>query len=77
MYRDVVITILRDYLNNIIEHMSIVVASLHKYFTSFENSYETTIIKSHIIAHSLIYKKHIPKDKFEKFVKEGIKGVSF
>lgn len=57
--------------------MSLLVASLHKYFTSFENAFETTIIKSHIIAHSLIYKKHIPKDKFEKFVREGIKGVSF
>ncbi|CAD8153886.1 unnamed protein product [Paramecium pentaurelia] len=77
LYRDVVISILRDYLNSIIEHMSLLVASLHKYFTSFENAFETTIIKSHIIAHSLIYKKHIPKDKFEKFVREGIKGVSF
>lgn len=59
-----VISILKDYLNDVIEHMSIIVASLHKYYSIFENSFETTVIKSHIITHSLIYKKHIPKDKF-------------
>ncbi|KAM3135700.1 hypothetical protein pb186bvf_012229 [Paramecium bursaria] len=76
-YRDLAISILRDYLSSIIDHLSVLVAQIHRYFTIFENSYENTIIKSHILVHSLIYKKHIRKDKFQKYVREGVKCIQF
>jgi len=53
------------------------VSQIHKYYTLFENSYENVLIKSHIIVHSLIYKKHIPRDKFQRYVRDGVKSVSF
>jgi hypothetical protein len=45
-YRDVVISIVREYLNGIIDHMTDMVAQMHKYYTTFENSYENVVLRS-------------------------------
>lgn len=76
-HREVVISIIKEHLNALIEHMVDFVAQMYKYYTSFENSYENVLIRSSIIAHSLIYKKHIKKDQFQKYLSECVKHVHF
>lgn len=56
--------------------MTDIVAQLHKYYTSFKNSYENVLIRSQIMVHLLIFKKHIRKEKFQRYVRDGVKSVN-
>jgi hypothetical protein len=44
--RDVVLSVIKEYLNGLIDHMTDFVSQLHKYYTTFENSYESLLIRS-------------------------------
>ena len=47
-----------------------------KYYSIFENKFQDCLIKSDVVVHKLLYKKHISRDDFNNYIKSVVDNVS-
>lgn len=71
-FRDILISMAKEFVDSLIDHFSIFVASVHKYYTIFENEFEDNMIKSDVIIHKLMHKQHVRRDHFAKYISNTV-----
>ncbi|KAL4509136.1 hypothetical protein ABPG72_018067 [Tetrahymena utriculariae] len=67
-YRNLLISMAKEFIDSLIDHFSVFVASVHKYYNIFENEFEDSMIKSDVVIHKLMHKQHVRRDHFAKYI---------
>ncbi|KRX07003.1 WD40-repeat-containing domain [Pseudocohnilembus persalinus] len=75
-FKDFVINQVREYVDDMIEHFQNFVSRVLKYHSIFSNQFEDAMIKSDVIIHKILYKQHIRRDYFNRYIKEAVENIN-
>ncbi|EGR28738.1 hypothetical protein IMG5_169350 [Ichthyophthirius multifiliis] len=74
-YKDLLMNISKEFVEDIIEHFSLFISQIYKYFNVFLNEYEDLIIRSDVIIDKILHRQHIRRDLFGKYIKNIIENI--